>query len=180
MPALRLACAELPFVVLQGLRVGRLVAPRKSRDESVCTCIGTQTVSRLLRATTEACPHATVSFVDAVGSFDHVSRGECSAALLARRGLHGSTCLLPFAGAQEPVRILHVLSRAWAASRARDGVRCRQTSLGMKGLPLNTPRTWAKVTANAWAQVTANAWAQVTVLPCKRHPDVCLPLCCPG
>ena len=39
------------------------------------TRTGTEAVSRLLRAATEACPRATVLSVDAVGAFDHVSRG---------------------------------------------------------------------------------------------------------
>ena len=58
------------------------------------TRTGTEAVSRLLRAATEACPRATILSVDAVGAFDHVSRGAMLEALLARRELHP---LLPFA-----------------------------------------------------------------------------------
>ena len=58
------------------------------------TRTGTEAVSRLLRAATEACPRATILSVDAVGAFDHVSRGAMLGALLARRELHP---LLPFA-----------------------------------------------------------------------------------
>ena len=43
---------------------------------------------------TETCPRATILSVDAVGAFDHVSRGAMLGALLARRELHS---LLPFA-----------------------------------------------------------------------------------
>ena len=58
------------------------------------TRTGTEAVSRLLRAATETCPRATILSVDAVGAFDHVSRGAMLGALLARRELHS---LLPFA-----------------------------------------------------------------------------------
>ena len=127
--ALRLARAELPPAVLEGLRVGRLVALRKpngrvralvvgdafrrlvgrvlarhfaSQFQDACmphqyglsTRTGTEAVSRLLRAATETCPRATMLSVDAVGAFDHVSRGAMLGALLARRELHS---LLPFA-----------------------------------------------------------------------------------
>ena len=58
------------------------------------TRTGTEAVSRLLRAATEACPRATVLSVDAVGAFDHVSRGSILDALHSRRELQP---LLPYA-----------------------------------------------------------------------------------
>ena len=58
------------------------------------TRAGTEAVSRLLRAATEARPRATVLSVDAVGAFDHVSRGSILGALLAQPELQP---LLPYA-----------------------------------------------------------------------------------
>ena len=55
---------------------------------------GTEPVSRLLRAATEASPRATVLSVDAVGAFDHVSRGSMLDALHGHPELQP---LLPFA-----------------------------------------------------------------------------------
>jgi len=49
------------------------------------TRTGTEAVSRLLRAATEACPHTAIVSVDALGAFDHVSRGTMLGALLAGR-----------------------------------------------------------------------------------------------
>ena len=117
--AVRLANADVPPEVLEGIRVGRLVALRKPNGrvralvigdvlrrlvgrvlaqhfaphlQQACmphqfglsTRAGTEAVSRLLRAATEACPRATVLSVDAVGAFDHVSRGAMLGALHAR------------------------------------------------------------------------------------------------
>ena len=67
---------------------------RRSFNKPACpvyglgTRAGTEAVSRLLRAATEACPRATVLSVDAVGAFDHVSRDAMLGGLLARRELH--------------------------------------------------------------------------------------------
>ncbi|CAE7242891.1 unnamed protein product [Symbiodinium sp. CCMP2592] len=127
--AVRLANADVPSEVLEGIRVGRLVALQKPngrvralvvgdvlrrlvgrvlaqhfapRLQQACmphqfglsTRSGTEAVSRLLRAATEASPRATVLSVDAVGAFDHVSRGAMLTALHARPELQP---LLPFA-----------------------------------------------------------------------------------
>ena len=127
--ASRLANATVPPVVLEGLRVGRLVALRKPNGrvralvvgdvlrrlvgrvlaqhfaphlQAACmpyqyglsTRVGTEAVSRLLRAATEASPRATVLSVDAVGAFDHVSRGSMLDALHGHPELQP---LLPFA-----------------------------------------------------------------------------------
>ena len=127
--ASRLANATVPPVVLEGLRVGRLVALRKPNGrvralvvgdvlrrlvgrvlaqhfaphlQAACmpyqyglsTRVGTEAVSRLLRAATEASPRATVLSADAVGAFDHVSRGSMLDALHGHPELQP---LLPFA-----------------------------------------------------------------------------------
>ena len=127
--AVRLANADVPSEVLEGIRVGRLVALQKPngrvralvvgdvlrrivgrvlarhfapRLQQACmphqfglsTRSGTEAVSRLLRAATEANPRATVLSVDAVGAFDHVSRSAMLTALYARPELQP---LLPFA-----------------------------------------------------------------------------------
>ena len=58
------------------------------------TRVGTEAVSRLLRAASEANPRVTVLTVDAVGAFDHVARGAMLEALLANKELQP---LLPYA-----------------------------------------------------------------------------------
>ena len=119
----QLADAAVPEPVLAGLRVGRVVALRKSNGrvralvvgdvlrrlvarasafEAAClphqyglsTRAGTEAVIRLLRAATEADARATVFSVDAVGAFDHVARQSMLNALLERPDLRP---LLPYA-----------------------------------------------------------------------------------
>ena len=63
-------------------------------EYGLSTRTGTEAVSRLLRAATEACPRATIRSVDVVGAFDHVSRGGMLGALLdqqqSRAGQHAN------------------------------------------------------------------------------------------
>ena len=89
------------------------------------TRAGTEAVARVLRAATEVNPRTTVLSVDAVGAYDHVSRGAMLSAVLERPALQP---LLPYVRQFYATVSIHIFGRTPTAAsttlpKAKEGNR---------------------------------------------------------